>query len=315
ITELCADEDGWRLCYLNRREHLPRPVMQGKPKPPHTPEEMDAAQEAERIRHVYNRAAVVYSHDPDKQEAVPRLSGDDLWRFAQLEPGARVLEVGAGCGRMAVELAQAGAGEVIGVDVSPAMLEQAELRRLSLKEPALAQRISFRLGFGRDLPFVDHRFDVVILCQIFHHIAQPLPTLEECRRVLQPGGQLVVVDLAGPEDAVKRATYNAIEAKRNPSHAAVRTVQQMQSLLEQARFTVEKHEVRTATCSAHLWLSQLGVDDGVRTQVLEMLEASMETDAAGLHVRRQDNDLVFDEPIALIAARRTTSSSDTVPAQ
>lgn len=316
VSEIYMKEGRWFLAYVNRREHLPRPSTPTSANNERSRAEADAVQEIEVIRQVYNQAAMALPEpESGSGDEGDMVSGADLWRFATLEPDVRILEIGAGSGRLAMELAQAGAREVIGVDVSPAMLERAERRRLSQEDRGLARRVSFRLAASFGLPFAAGRFDVVICCQILHHLSHPESTLAECHRVLRPDGLLIVVDLAGPEDPVKRATQNAIEAKRNPSHASVRTVQQLSTLLTKTQFRVEKEEVRTATCSAHQWLARLNLDTNVQARVMEMLEASIETDAAGLHVRRIDDDLVFDEAIALLVARKVevTRPSGTTP--
>ena len=56
---------------------------------------------------------------------------ENLLRFAKLPEGTSILDVGAGSGVLTLALADTKPHEVIGVDVSPVMLEQAEFRRLN----------------------------------------------------------------------------------------------------------------------------------------------------------------------------------------
>jgi SAM-dependent methyltransferase len=96
--------------------------------------------------------------------------------------GCRILDLGCGKGRFATALCQRGAS-VVGLDVSAAMLDQ-------------ATGIERVRASARRLPFVPASFDGVIAVEVFEHLArQSLDAVcGEVRRVLRPGGTLVIVD-------------------------------------------------------------------------------------------------------------------------
>jgi len=100
-------------------------------------------------------------------------------------PGQRVLDLGCGPGDGTSRLNGAGA-IAIGLDYSDGMLETAR------RAPANAGRLA-RGDAGR-LPFRDGAFDKVICTNSFHHYPAHFPALREMRRVLRPGGLLVLVD-------------------------------------------------------------------------------------------------------------------------
>ncbi|MBW3664703.1 MAG: methyltransferase domain-containing protein [Actinobacteria bacterium] len=103
--------------------------------------------------------------------------------------GCRVLEVGSGTGVVARELAALpGVTEVVGIDPCPRFVEYA--RRAVSADPAVA----FDLADGRELPFGDRRFDVVVFATTLCHIPGPTAALQEAFRVLVPGGTLLVFD-------------------------------------------------------------------------------------------------------------------------
>jgi ubiquinone/menaquinone biosynthesis C-methylase UbiE len=95
----------------------------------------------------------------------------------------RVLDLGCGDGRVAAELARAGA-RVSGTDPSPVALERAR---------AAYPDLDFRapLEDGR-LPLSDSSFELVVCLQVLQHVADTQLLLSEARRVLVPGGQLTV---------------------------------------------------------------------------------------------------------------------------
>jgi ArsR family transcriptional regulator len=121
-------------------------------------------------------------------------------RLLELIPrGATILEVGVGTGGLLPELA-ARAGSVIGVDHSPAMLAEAR-RRLA---EGGTTGIDLRLGEMTHLPLPDQSVACALANMVLHHAAEPLAVLREVRRVLAPGGLLLLADLARHEREAAR---------------------------------------------------------------------------------------------------------------
>ena len=107
-----------------------------------------------------------------------------LVRFADVERGARVLDVGCGTGAVALTAARLGA-TVTGADLTPALIERA---RANAELAALA--VEFRVADVEDLPFADAEFDAVL--SQFGHMFAPRPqvAIAEMLRVLEPGGRI-----------------------------------------------------------------------------------------------------------------------------
>jgi ubiquinone/menaquinone biosynthesis C-methylase UbiE len=114
--------------------------------------------------------------------------------LALVPEGKTVVEVGLGTGGLLPALA-AKADKVIGVDHSPAMLDEAR-RRLALAGLA---GIDLRLGEMTHLPLPDKSADCALLNMVLHHAADPAAVLAEIRRVLTPGGVLALADLCRHE--------------------------------------------------------------------------------------------------------------------
>lgn len=294
ITEFNRRGGQWRLAYVNRREHMPVPPLpatnaQGSATPDAGALDVD---ELAGIVEVYSRMVAHTENEQANNERAQRMR--DLLKFGHLPADARVLDVGSGGGVLALLLADDGAREVVGVDVSPVMLEAAEYLRLSRTTPSAAH-VSFRLAPAQALPFSDDWFDVVVCRMVLHHTNKPERMLQELARVLKPGGVLLLADLLGPDDAVKRATQNAIEERRNPAYVAARTAEQSRKLLTGAGLTVEAEKVAVFDRELEEWLTDMDVETASRTVVHDMMEAGIETDASGLHVRRQGMKLVFEQ--------------------
>lgn len=103
-------------------------------------------------------------------------------------PGERVLDLAAGTGTSSVPFAEAGA-EVIAGDISEGML--AEGRR---RNPG----ITYVYADALDLPFEDEEFDVVTVSFGFRNMQDSVRALSEMRRVLGPGGRLVICEFSRP---------------------------------------------------------------------------------------------------------------------
>jgi ubiquinone/menaquinone biosynthesis C-methylase UbiE/broad specificity phosphatase PhoE len=293
IAELRLQNDAWTVHSLNRHEHLPTPpgkMESTSPQPIPLSEGGDSDMAV--LVDLYNRAAAQASSQPEDGKRAKRIQ--DLLNFAKLPADLAILDVGAGRGDLSIALARNNAMEVIGIDVSPAMLEQAELRRLG-DDAAVAQRVYFRLAAARTLPFRDERFDAVVCRLLLHHIRNADKVLTELVRVLRSGGTFILADLLSNDDPVKRATQNAIEERRNPTHYAARSAQQYRDLLTAAGLTVVDEKVVTFERELDEWLGEMPLDTANGAVVRDMMEAGLETDAAGLNVRRHGETISFDQ--------------------
>ena len=112
---------------------------------------------------------------------------------AELPRGARVLEVGAGGGQLALEVARTRPDlDWTGLDLSPAQVARATRRAA---QAGVAGGVRFVEGSALDLPFADRDFDAVVSIGSIKHWPDPARGLAECVRVLRPGAPLFVVEV------------------------------------------------------------------------------------------------------------------------
>ncbi len=121
------------------------------------------------------------------------------WGLEKLsaQPGEKILEVGFGTGHCLVSLAKSvgPTGHVIGVDISDGMLAIAKER---LQKEGLSERTDLRLGDAANLDFLEaNSLDGIFMSFTLELFDNPeIPrVLEECQRLLKPGGRVAVVSM------------------------------------------------------------------------------------------------------------------------
>jgi arsenite methyltransferase len=123
--------------------------------------------------------------------------------IGELQPGENVVDVGSGAGLDSLIAARmvAPGGRVIGVDMTPAMLEKA--RRAA--QAAEMGNLDFRQGYAESLPVDDNWAEVVISNGVLNLAPDKAAVLEEMARILKPGGRLqigdIIVQKQVPDDA------------------------------------------------------------------------------------------------------------------
>ena len=99
-----------------------------------------------------------------------------------------IADLGCGTGEVLAGLLDKGKKKLIGVDVSPEMLEQARLR---LPE---SPNLELRIGELEHLPMREQEADAALMSMVLYHVSEPVKAIQEVQRVLKPGGVFLLVD-------------------------------------------------------------------------------------------------------------------------
>jgi SAM-dependent methyltransferase len=132
--------------------------------------------------------------DPLPDSVIESFAGvGNPFAFGQLKPGETVVEVGSGAGFDAVLAARqvVPTGRVIGVDMTPAMLEKARANATLLG----LSHLEFRQGYSEELPIPDGTADVVISNGVINLSPDKAAVFAEIARVLKPGGRIQIADI------------------------------------------------------------------------------------------------------------------------
>lgn len=158
--------------------------------------------EGQQVRTMFAGVANRY----DRANRILSLGIDRGWRraatrIAALQPGERVLDVCAGTGDLALELARSG-GQVIGADFCAPMLSHAVG-----KSEGAERRPHYVAADAQCLPFDDDSFDLATVAFGIRNVEDPVAGLAEMRRVVRPGGRIVVLEFCRPKLPVFRSLY------------------------------------------------------------------------------------------------------------
>jgi SAM-dependent methyltransferase len=149
--------------------------------------------------HTGRRLAAILAYDDEWLDGVPEATiasfagTGNPFSLGRIAEGEHVVDVGCGAGIDSIIAARmvGATGAVIGVDMTPAMLEKA---RKSAKE-ADVRNLEFRQGLAESLPLADSWANVVISNGVLNLFPDKLAGLREMARVLKPGGRLQIGDI------------------------------------------------------------------------------------------------------------------------
>ncbi|GAA4234164.1 SAM-dependent methyltransferase [Streptosporangium album] len=214
-----------------------------------------------------------------------------------LAPGAPVVDVGCGVGRAVAEMAEHGA-EAVGVDVSEQMIAVGRRRRPGA---------DLRVGDAYALPFQDGQLAGYRAEKVYHELGDPARALGEARRVLAPGGRIVLIGQDWDTfviDSDHPGLTRTIVHARADTIAAPRAARGYRNLLLDAGFDDVAVEVRTGVFSDELMLPALsGIADAACAAgaITPDQAATWTAEQAG---RARDGRLFMAVPLFVAAARR-----------
>jgi len=208
-----------------------------------------------------------------------------------------VLDVACGTGIVACAFAGI-ARHVTGIDITPAMLEQARL----LSQTAGLTNVLWLQGDIETLPFPGDSFSVVLSRYAFHHFLNPARVLSEMVRVCRPGGRVLIVDGCPPGD--KADAYNQFEKLFDPSHHRALTLEEFQELMTGCNL----RDVRRASYRMEMELERHLATSfpkpGDEETIRQLFVADIGIDRLGVGVRMHRGEIHYAYPVMVFVARK-----------
>jgi ubiquinone/menaquinone biosynthesis C-methylase UbiE len=175
----------------------------------------------------------------DTVNAVAMRQGQWRPRLVERALGAaaapRILDLGCGTGEMALAIARVRPGvKLIGVDGDGDVLARA-----AVKARAAGVELELHEALADRVPLADADVDCVVSTLMFHHLLPPAKraALAEARRVLAPGGRLLVCDLGRAGDPLMRAAFFAVQLLDGFANTREHARGELPEIISQAGFS------------------------------------------------------------------------------
>lgn len=246
----------------------------------------------EEIVDQFTRQAIPFTQVPGHLDAIGHLI-----EMSKVGDGDTVLDVACGPGMVACEFARR-ARHVTGIDITPAMIAQAEKRQ----EEQGATNMSWKVGDVLPLPFPDNSFSVVITRYSFHHFLEPRLVLAEMIRVCRPGGRVLVADVAIPPE--KGESYDRLEIMRDPSHTHALTTVEFRGLFSGTGLRGCVQSAYDVEIELEAQLKASFPKSGDRERLREMITGDVGVNSFGINARRSGEAIVYQVPIGVFVGTK-----------
>ncbi len=258
------------------------------------------AQHNDVIRESFTTQAEAFAANPwvKDEERIRRLVA-----AARLTGDERVLDLATGPGYIAEAFAGA-AGEVVGVDLTDAMLAIAKERT---KARGISN-VSFRAADAQNLPFENGAFDVAVCRLALHHLQKPLQVVREMARVCRAGGTVLVEDIYASERRERAAYQDRWEILRDPSHVRTLPLSELLQLFRDAG--LETDALSTAddlTPEVERWLATTKTTTERAAEIRRLLEEDRLHDLSGTRpFQDATGRLFFHARTAILAGHKVS---------
>jgi ubiquinone/menaquinone biosynthesis C-methylase UbiE len=187
---------------------------------------------------------------------------------------------------------------VTGIDITPAMIEQANLLR---QEKNLCN-IKYEIGDVTHLPYSDASFSIVVTRYSLHHLVDPYSVLSEMKRVCMSKGRVIVIDATPPFD--KADMYNYIEKLRDPSHVRALTLTELHEMFKQIGLTIINTDSYGVEMELERLLQSSFPNPGDKDKIRRLFIEDVQNDTLGVSSHYVGAEIHFTYPTSMIIAQK-----------
>ncbi len=229
---------------------------------------------------------------------------DRLIEMAQAQPGWTALDIATGGGHTALRLAPL-VSWVVAADLTLPMLTAAR----EYLTTQTASNVQYVAADAERLAFASEAYDLVT-CRIApHHFPDCFRFVQECARVLKPGGLLVIEDHLLPDDERAARYIDAFERLRDPSHHRAFSAYEWRGMLLDAGLEVEHMETMARRDMRLIpWAERQGCEPAIIERLQIMLAQAPSAVRAFMQPRCIGTvDAEFDHQYILLVGRKPSS--------
>ncbi len=209
-----------------------------------------------------------------------------------------VLDVACGSGIVSCEFARI-VSSVIGIDLTPAMIDQAKL----LQQEKKLDNIAWEIGDVSKLPFENDLFSLVVTRYSLHHMVEPQKIVEEMKRVCKLGGRVIIIDVTPEDDKV--VEYNNVEKLRDPSHVKALTISELENMIKMVNLSNLKFEYHELEMNLDEILQSSFPDPKNVSKIKQLFENDLKNNNLGMKSYLKNNKIYFYFPISMIVGNKS----------
>jgi ubiquinone/menaquinone biosynthesis C-methylase UbiE len=254
----------------------------------------------QRLIDQFTKQAACFADAPGiKDETALQLVID----FAGISGDDDVLDVACGSGILTCACAKV-SRHATGIDITPTMIERAK----DLQAREGLENLKWHVGDVRSLPFGDDSFSVLTSRYAFHHLPEPVEVLHEMKRVCQPGGRIVLIDMAAPPALEQAIALNRMERLRDPSHVLALSSSELTELFSKVGLAMpEQISYRLEFALDTVLDASFPVNgEKDKTAIRAIFQDSLSNDSMGLQPRMNNGQLWYSYPIVVLKSAKET---------
>lgn len=242
----------------------------------------------------FSRQAIPFTQVPGHYDAM-----QVLLEMSGVGADDEVLDVACGPGMVACAFARQ-ANRVTGLDITPAMIEQARKRQLEQN----ITNLDWTVGQAVPLPYEDKRFSLVITRYSFHHLLSPQKALAEMIRVCKPGGRVLVADVAVEPE--KSEAYDRLEVLRDPSHTHALSRDEFAELFGNSGLLECRRSSYEVEIELEAQLRASFPHPGDEPVIRKMVTEDVGRDHLGIKARKDNGRILYSVPIAVFVGQKNS---------
>jgi len=240
----------------------------------------------------FSRQAIPFAQIPGHLDSIGL-----LMELSGVSTRDTVLDVACGPGLVACAFAK-GAAHVTGIDITPAMIEEARKRQ---QTEGLAN-LTWENGEAVPLPYPGDSFSLVVTRYSYHHLVDPDRALAEMIRVCRPGGHVLVADVE--VEARHAEAYDRLEIMRDPSHTHALTHEEFGALFKSSGLVECRRSAYGVDIELEAQLAASFPNPGDKEKLREMVTRDIGVDSFGIKARNVDGKVMYTVPIGVYVGRK-----------
>jgi ubiquinone/menaquinone biosynthesis C-methylase UbiE len=208
-----------------------------------------------------------------------------------------VLDIACGNGIVSGEFAKIVA-HVTGIDLTPAMIEQAKL----LQQEKQLKNVDWKIGDVSNLPFEDNLFSIVVTRYSFHHMLEPKKVLAEMKRACMNGGKILVIDVTPDVDKVD--AFNYVEKLRDSSHTRALPFSELENMMKEVGLVNLKSEYHDLEMPLEKILQSSFPDPKDVDKIKQLFKEDLTKNNLGMKSHLRDGEIHFYFPVSMIIGNK-----------